>query len=163
MVAVLAVVAAALPIQSAFAPAPTLTLTVAPNPVAPGQAFFFSGNENPPAPGDSVAILVYRGSTCKGTVLFSYGTTEDGSGNYGTGDMAGPPYYPVGQYSAQSNNPSTLLQSSCDPFYVGSPPAVGGVVMPTDALAILSPWLAVIGVVGCIGTVAVLVKKRKTM
>jgi hypothetical protein len=37
---------------------------------------------------------------------------------------------------------------------------VGGVVMPAGTLAILGPWLAFIGVVGCIGTAVVIAKKR---
>jgi len=39
--------------------------------------------------------------------------------------------------------------------------AVGGVVIPVKAFAVLAPWLAVIGVVGCIGTVFVVAKKRR--
>jgi hypothetical protein len=35
------------------------------------------------------------------------------------------------------------------------------VVMPASPLALVAPWLAVIGLVGCIGTVAVIAKKRK--
>jgi hypothetical protein len=38
---------------------------------------------------------------------------------------------------------------------------VGGVVTPANTLALVAPWLAVIGLVGCIGTVAVVVKKRR--
>jgi len=38
--------------------------------------------------------------------------------------------------------------------------AVGGAVMPVNTLATLAPWLAVIGVVGCIGTAVVVRKKR---
>jgi hypothetical protein len=38
---------------------------------------------------------------------------------------------------------------------------VGGVVMPTNTLAILGPWLAVIGLVGGIGAVAVVAQKRR--
>jgi hypothetical protein len=49
--------------------------------------------------------------------------------------------------------------------YVSSQPPmtaapVGGVMMPANNLAIVAPWLAVIGVVGCIGTIAVIAKKR---
>jgi len=45
--------------------------------------------------------------------------------------------------------------------FINSPaPSVGGVVMPANTLAILMPWLAVIGVVGCIGTAVVVAKKR---
>jgi hypothetical protein len=39
--------------------------------------------------------------------------------------------------------------------------AVGGVVIPVRTFAVLAPWLAVIGLVGCIGTIAVVVKKRR--
>jgi len=38
---------------------------------------------------------------------------------------------------------------------------VGGIVTPVDTFAILGPWLAVIGLVGCIGTIVVLAKKRR--
>ncbi|WP_455284142.1 hypothetical protein [[Eubacterium] cellulosolvens] len=39
-------------------------------------------------------------------------------------------------------------------------PAVGGVVMPVNAFAVLAPWLAVIGLVGCVATVVVVAMKR---
>ena len=39
--------------------------------------------------------------------------------------------------------------------------AVGGCVQPVNTFALLSPWLAVIGLVGCIGTVVVAAKKRR--
>ena len=46
--------------------------------------------------------------------------------------------------------------------FTNSPlPPVGGVVMPVNALVLISPWLAVIGVVASIGTVAVVVKRRR--
>jgi hypothetical protein len=38
---------------------------------------------------------------------------------------------------------------------------VGGVVIPANTLALVAPWLAVIGLVGCIGTVVVVAKKRR--
>jgi hypothetical protein len=41
-------------------------------------------------------------------------------------------------------------------------PAVGGVVMPVNMFAVLGPWLAVIGLVGCIATVVVVAKKRRS-
>jgi hypothetical protein len=40
--------------------------------------------------------------------------------------------------------------------------AVGGCVQPVNSFALLSPWLAAIGIVGCIGTAAVLAKKRRS-
>ena len=39
--------------------------------------------------------------------------------------------------------------------------AVGGVVIPANTLAVLAPWLAVIGVVGCIGTIVAVAKPWK--
>jgi len=39
--------------------------------------------------------------------------------------------------------------------------AVGGIVIPVNTFAVLAPWLAVIGLVGCIGTVVVVAKKRR--
>jgi hypothetical protein len=40
--------------------------------------------------------------------------------------------------------------------------AVGGAVMPVNTLATLGPWLAVIGLVSCIGTVVVVAKKYRS-
>ena len=55
------------------------------------------------------------------------------------------------------------LGSASATFDVAGPccPAVGGCVQPVNSLAMLSPWLAVIGLVGCIGTVVVVAKKRR--
>ena len=39
-------------------------------------------------------------------------------------------------------------------------PAVGDIVMPMNTAAVLGPWLVVIGLVGCIGTIVVVAKKR---
>jgi hypothetical protein len=38
--------------------------------------------------------------------------------------------------------------------------AVGGCVQPVNTFTMLSPWLAAIGLIGCVGTVAVVAKKR---
>jgi len=42
----------------------------------------------------------------------------------------------------------------------GSAAAVGGVVMPANTFAVLAPWVAVIGLVGCIGTIVAVTRKR---
>jgi hypothetical protein len=39
--------------------------------------------------------------------------------------------------------------------------AVAGAVIPVSTFAVLAPWLAAIGLVGCIGTVFVIAKKRR--
>jgi len=41
-------------------------------------------------------------------------------------------------------------------------PVVGGCVQPVNTFALISPWLAVIGLVGCIGTIVVVAKKRRS-
>jgi hypothetical protein len=46
------------------------------------------------------------------------------------------------------------------PAPAGAP--VGGVVTPVNTLALVAPWLAVIGVVACIGIVVVVVRKRQS-
>jgi hypothetical protein len=38
---------------------------------------------------------------------------------------------------------------------------VGGFVEPVNKLAVFAPWIAVIGLVGCVSTVAVVRKKRR--
>jgi hypothetical protein len=40
--------------------------------------------------------------------------------------------------------------------------AVGGCVQQVNTFALLSPWLTVIGLIGCIGTVVVVAKKRQS-
>jgi len=47
-------------------------------------------------------------------------------------------------------------------YTVDCPGPVGGVLMPTNTFVLLSPWLAVIGLVGCIGTVLAVVRKRQS-
>jgi hypothetical protein len=43
----------------------------------------------------------------------------------------------------------------------GNVAPVGGLVMPANTFALVAPWLAVIGLVGCIGTIVVVVKPWK--
>ncbi len=52
-----------------------------------------------------------------------------------------------------------MARALVDPVSTSAP--VGGVVLPVDAFVILAPWLAVIGLLGCIGTVAIVVRKRR--
>jgi hypothetical protein len=52
-----------------------------------------------------------------------------------------------------------MIHAVVDP--VALAPAVG-VVMPVDKLVVLARWLAVTSLVGCIGTVVVVAKKRFT-
>jgi hypothetical protein len=46
-------------------------------------------------------------------------------------------------------------------YSVSNVSPVGGVVMPADTFALVAPWLAIVGLVGCIGTVVVVAKKRR--
>ena len=80
---------------------------------------------------------------------------------------AGPYTVTVTAYDAQG----TIVGSADIQFTVGTeacpnvPPcstaAVGGCVQPVNTFTLLSPWLAIVGLVGCIGTVAVIAKKRQ--
>ena len=110
-------------------------------------------------------IFVNPGSTCEAQTPI-VGTSEDTSGHHQVTVNVDPAVYPVGQYSAVSYNPNSGISSACESFTVSSPAPVtsapvGGVVLPADALALLSPWLALLGGLGCIGTVAVIAKKRQ--
>jgi len=57
----------------------------------------------------------------------------------------------------------TDIEIGSAPFDVAGTccPAVGGCLQPVNTFALLSPWLAVIGLVGCIGTVVVVAKKQR--
>jgi hypothetical protein len=50
-----------------------------------------------------------------------------------------------------------MIRAEIDPIT----PPVGGIVTPTNTLAVLGPWLAVIGLVGCVGTIVVVAKSWK--
>jgi hypothetical protein len=52
-----------------------------------------------------------------------------------------------------------FIRAEVGPPAIGAP--VGGVVMPANTLAITAPWLAIIGLVGCIGTVVAVAKSWK--
>jgi len=57
---------------------------------------------------------------------------------------------------AESNRPILTIEYS---LQTAAP--VGGLVESVNTVALLSPWLAVIAVVGCIGTAVVVAKKRR--
>ena len=165
-VAVLVVVAVALPIQSAFA---ALTLYINPNPVVLGGSITFSGTAD--NPGVQIDVGIWQASAqCAGSPQTGATGNADNSflGNY---QITFSSSLSVGQYVAQTvaNVPPLYPKSPCVAFTVieappvlppAPPPAVGGVVMPANTLAVLSPWLVAISLVGCIGTIVVIRKKR---
>ena len=57
---------------------------------------------------------------------------------------------------SESASASFDVPSTC-----GRECAVGGCVQPVNKLAMLSPWLAIIGLVGCIGTAIVVTRNRR--
>lgn len=164
-VAVLAVTLGAvlmcLPIQSAFAQ--VLTLDVSPNPVVQGQVITFSGTEDPPVNNQVIALYIFWGGDCAGTPLRTETPVEDASGYYVYTLAVDPAYFPVGQYCAYSKDPYLLVVSPAVPFaviaHVTISAPVGGFMEPVNKLVVLAPWLAVISLVGCIGTVVVVTKK----
>jgi hypothetical protein len=68
---------------------------------------------------------------------------------------------PVDGYICETGCSGTVSPDSFPPNANYSPLSVGGALMPANTLALLSPWLAVIGLVGCISTVALVTKKRR--
>ena len=92
-------------------------------------------------PSGQCTFLVSESASCgRYTVTVALTLTSQGTGTI----------LEVGSGSAVFEVPSTC--PSCA--------SVGGCVQPVNTFALVSPWLAVIGLVGCIGTVAVVVKKR---
>lgn len=67
--------------------------------------------------------------------------------------------------NADGSNPVNLTPSmeapAHDPDWQRPSAAVGGEVATANTFAVFAPWLAVIGLVGCVGTVAVVVRKRR--
>ena len=91
-----------------------------------------------------------------------------GAANYGfivifpTGEAANEARY--GQFDTLEQNAGSPFEKPVLVVDFGPPgacPAVGGVVMPANTLAIAAPWLAVIGLVGGIGTVVGVAKERR--
>lgn len=74
----------------------------------------------------------------------------------------------VGSYCVRAGSSSGGPNSAVDlpltviPAAPVAPTAVGGVVMPTNTLALVSPWLAIIGLVGCVGAAIVVARKRRS-
>jgi len=57
---------------------------------------------------------------------------------------------------------SIAILASDPVWYSTNHAAVGGIVLPANLFADISPWLAVIGLVGCIGTLVLVAKKRQS-
>lgn len=87
-------------------------------------------------------------------------------------DFSSPPWKDVsmpydGDGSPSRDNvwPKNLVVEEIETWsilYTGASGPVGGVMEPVNTFALISPWLAVIGLVGCIGTVVVVAKKRQS-
>ena len=108
---------------------------------------------------------------CYGLDVSSYGIIVTGdffvilykAGNVPEYDT-GPLVLPVRSFYGDSlgglvNSPdgNFLIRVDIDPIVA----PVGGIVAPVNTFAVLAPWLAAIGLVGCIGTVAVVAKPWK--
>ena len=129
--------------------------------------------------GDTTTIFVFRSSDLVDFQLIGGGSRtflDLSSGDYTVTEdvppgwvlrvrcvgVANVPPYNTFKYIPGQGVTITFVEG--DPVictFTNSPRAVGGVVMPTNMFALLSPWLAVIGLVGCIGTAAVVAKKRE--
>jgi hypothetical protein len=101
-------------------------------------------------------VIVASGPTCFEKPAAQLLTSTDGSGNlvpltFSTSTLA------PGTYCVFSFGDAGDAQGS---FSVTTG-AVGGWVQPVNTFALLSPWIAMIGLVGCIGTVVAVTKPWK--
>jgi hypothetical protein len=148
-VAVLAAASALSSAQNAFAAA---TISLTPSCGGPGTRVTFSGSgfdaaiERCAVQSGLISFGPHCGVTGPGTVS-GYFTVRDGASGKYTVTVTG--YIGEGTIAGEA---SAEYNTDC--------PAVGGVVEPANTFALLSPWLAVIGLAGCIGTVAVVARKR---
>jgi hypothetical protein len=147
----------------ALNPIPVITLVVSPSYSTPGQSVKFSGTITPGS-ADTISLHFWYGFGCPLVYDFDTSLSADSSGNYQFTTS-----FPAGRYSVYANDLSysPAPKSLCVNLQVGGPPPVtaapvGGVVMPTNTFALVSPWLAVIGLIGCIGTAVVVAKKRRS-
>jgi len=69
---------------------------------------------------------------------------------------------PAGVYTVTVTGPEGDGGDSAVFNNEGGPCAVGGIVMPVNTVALVSPWVAAIGAVGCIGTVVVVAKRCRS-
>ena len=65
----------------------------------------------------------------------------------------------ITRWTNSQSGPVGLTAGVC-PGSAGPSPAVGGVVMPVNKIAVLSSWLVVIGLFGGVAVVVVIVEKR---
>jgi len=79
-------------------------------------------------------------------------------------DTDGPPYHrsylmiiPPNLIPINPADNNLMIRAEIDP--IAAP--VGGVVIPANNFAIVAPWLVIIGLVGCVGTIVVVAKKRR--
>ena len=145
-----------------------ITLVISPPSPTAGQPITFSGTVTPPfGSADTGYVKLFGGSGCDIVYwINSIQFTADSTGAYTVTDHTG---LVAGSYSALAQDFSygASAPGVCVDFTVSSPPpppsptAVGGVVMPANNFAIFVPWVAVIGLVGCISTVVVVAKKRE--
>jgi hypothetical protein len=100
--------------------------------------------------GSQVALLDTFGSSstvgCWLPKEYKYAPTDDG-------------LYTVQFIREDSEGQLLISEAEFQVGYDGSNESpVGGVISPVNTLAVLAPWLVVIGLVGCIGTVVVVAK-----
>jgi hypothetical protein len=91
------------------------------------------------------------------TLLVNVGTFT----NFGTVTI-GVTFVNGGTFTNRCHGTVNITPTSGTGTFTTDPtcPAVGGVVTTVNAFSILAPWIGVLGLVGCIGTVVVFAKKH---
>jgi len=98
-------------------------------------------------------------------VLYGPTNSVDATENYwGTNDPAAIQKL-IGSYGGDTSLVDYTPWSTCAECAPGSPApcpvAVGGFIESVNKLTALAPWIALIGLAGCIGTAVVVARKRR--
>ena len=129
-------------------------------------------------PGARISVVAVFAGTSPGSPVF----TSDPTGlDFDPFEEEQPFCHPDGDH--RLNCDLLLKSASCDHYTItltaevnhdgaresvnaeldvaGSCCAVGGCAQPVNTLALLSPWIVAVALVGCIGTASVVVRKRR--
>jgi hypothetical protein len=156
MITVVAVVALTLMLNVGIVYAAAMEILLTPSSVTQGMSVQASADEI--AGGGPATLQVWGTSTCyAGTAALIVPIDAVNSAysvTFSTSSLT------VGTHCVTDDfgDASAILTVTSAPL----PAPVGGLVIPANTLALVAPWLAVIGVVGCIGTAVVVAKKRRS-
>ena len=157
MITVVAVVALTLILNVGIVQAAAMEILLQPSSVTQGMSVQASADEVPV--GGPATLQVWGTSTCwAGTAALIVPIDAENGGysvTFSTSSLAVGTHCVTDDYG---DSPAILTVTAAPS---PAPAPVGGVLMPANMLALIAPWVAVIGLVSCIGTAVVVAKKRE--